>query len=287
MSPDGSRSASAPEALAMSLPPGARLLKASLRKRGNVLLLFGEGDAARVLKLYRRRYGTLGECLSSLSHRLIERKRGVGARERFETERETMALWERHGFDVFRRYDLPLPAGIEPPGLWLEHCPGETLANRLRDPGVPAGDSASLMERLGALLSRRHRLALELDEPLLAHEHATFKHFLLSGERLITFDFEGGYRRGFPAIEALAQELASTLRSFHKYGGAGADRLLDVWMQGYADSAQLRRIAAFGIHHRGIYRRLRRWYDRRQRAGGAKTEGLRRLLEKLDGTSNE
>ena len=119
---------------------GCRLLSRSARGRGNLLFLFGESGDARVLKLYRRRRSWRAQLTSGWSHRLLERKRGVTPRARFETERLTLDLWEKHGFDVFRQCDLPLPPDIAPPGLWLEYCPGRTLRSVLCDEEVGLTD---------------------------------------------------------------------------------------------------------------------------------------------------
>jgi hypothetical protein len=269
-------------------PPGYRLLKRSGDGIGNFLLLVDEGGDARVLKLYRERTAAAFRLFSAFSHRFLERKRGIGARARFETERLTMDLWQRHGFDVFRRLELPIPPAFEPPAAWFEYCPGVTLAAVLKNRAVAIEEKRSIARRLAAATAPRHQLALELGEPLLAHEHASTKHVLIHGERLVTFDFEGAFLASVPAIEALAQELAQYARSLAKYGGEGADELLRAFAEGYGDTALLEELAAWGVHGGGLYRRIRRWHDRFRRAdndddgphgrrGGPKTDALERL----------
>lgn len=258
-----------------------RLLQESARGRGNRLLVYSVGDRQCVLKLYRSRQSPLAEALSAGAHRFLERKRGVSPQARCETERQTLETWSRHGFDVFRRLDLPLPPDQSPPATWLEYCPGSTLAEVLRDAGVALDEKATRVARMASTMARRHRLALDLSDPLLLQERGTTKHVLLHGDRMVWFDFEGGFLPGFPILEGLAQELAGHVRSLKAGGDAALPRLLGAFIDGYGDRDLLREIAEWGVHHRGLYRRVRRWYDRLQRGAAAKTEALRQVLGAL------
>ena len=249
---------------------------------GNILLLEGEGDDMKVLKLYRERRSRTKEIFSAFSHRVFERKRGATARARCETERLSLDTWERHGFDVFKRLDLPLPDRFAPPGVWFEYCSGQPLAALIRSPEMDLEKKLSLMHRLGEALSRRHRVAHDLADVLLVQDHATLDHVFVSGDRLITYDFEGGFLPGFPILEALAQEMAVCLRSLSKRSGEHFERLLRVLVEGYGDTTLLHDIAHWGVHNRSCYRRVRRWYDQRRRPERSKTDGLRFLLSMLD-----
>jgi len=263
---------------------GARVLAVSRPQGlGNILLLVGEGDDTKVLKLYRERRSRTKEIFSAFSHRIFERKRGATAKARWETERLSLDTWERHGFDVFKRLDLPLPARFDPPGVWFEYCPGQPLASLIKDPAVDLEKKLSLMHRLGEALSRRHRLAHDLSDVLLVQDHATLDHVFVSGDRLITYDFEGGFLPDFPIMEALAQEVAVYLRSLSKRSGEHFDRMLRVLLEGYGETTLLHGIAQWGVHNRSYYRRVRRWYDQRRRPERSKTDGLRFLLSVLEG----
>ncbi len=261
--------------------PRCTPLKTSRNRRGNVLLKYDHDEGTRVLKLYRGRGTLLRDILSNLSHRVLERKTGTLPGSRRATELRHLKSWSRRGFDVFRHFEAPLPEGIEPPALWLEYCPGHTLARTLRDPETPLEEKLDLVTRLASESCPRHGIALAERDIHLVQEHATAKHILVAGDRLITFDFEGGFLPGFSIREALAQELGGTLRSLAKFGGALRDVLHDAFIEGYEDRAMLRTIVAWGVHGGGIYRRVRRWYDRHRRPENTKAGSLERVLAVL------
>jgi len=262
---------------------GARVLAVSRPKGlGNILVLIGDGDDTKVLKLYRERRSRAKEIFSGFSHRIFERKRGATARARCETERLTLDTWERHGFDVFKRLELPLPERFDPPGVWFEYCSGRPLSFLIKDPEVDLDEKLSVLRRLGEMLCRRHRLARDLSEVLLVQDHATLDHVFVSGKRLITYDFEGGFLPDFPVLEALAQEVAVSLRSLAKRSEEHFERLLRVLIEGYGDTTLLHSIAQWGVHNRSYYRRVRRWHDQRRRPLRSKTDGLRLLLSMLE-----
>ena len=261
----------------------ARILRVSKNGSGNILLVYGEGAEAKVLKLYRERRGRTKEILSGFSHRMFERKRGTRAKVRYRTECLTLDLWKHHGLDVFARFDLPLPARFAPPALWLEYCEGETLGKLVENHDIALAQKREWLRQLGEQVCRRHQLALEHNEPLLAQERGTLNHVFVSGERLIFFDFEGGFLAGFPILEALAQETAGLVRSISRRAGDTElfEELVAAFVEGYEDSALLGKIARWGVHHQSYYRRVRRWYDQRRRLANTKTDGLRHLLAAL------
>ena len=261
----------------------ARTLRSSNEGSGNILLLFGEGAGAKVLKLYRERRGRTKEVLSGFSHRMFERKRGTRAEVRYHTENLTLDLWESYGLDVFSRFSMPLPPSYAAPGLWFEYCEGDTVGKLIESSDVDAARKHECILHVGRATHARHFLALEHREPMLAQERGTLNHLFLSGERLISFDFEGGFLAGFPVIEALTQELAGLVRSIRRRAGSEElfEELVATFAQGYDDPALLRDIARWGVHHQSYYRRIRRWYDQRRRGSNTKTDSLRYLLSIL------
>lgn len=208
------------------------------KETGNLLLRV-DGPVPRVLKVFRSRRGRWREGFSSLSHRLFEQKRGVSPEERCETERLSLALWRREGFDVPALDDAPppawLPAGL--PSLWLEFTPGSSLFWVLLDEQRPEAERCALAKRLGVEHARRHRRALELSEPLLLQEHPTTKHVLVHGERLVTIDLEGGYAPGYSVAAGIALDLAGTLRSFSHGPPDLTAALPAAYLGGYRDRA--------------------------------------------------
>jgi hypothetical protein len=278
---------------------GGRLLKGGGRDgRSNSVWLVGDA----VLKLYRRRRSWLREVAGEAAAWFFHRKRGVSVGVRHETERRSLEVWRGHGFDVPAMLARPLPDGVTPPALWMEYCPGPLLYDAV---------DAGRLERLGASMDRRHRLALETREPLLVHEKGTLKHVIVCGDRLVTFDFEQGFRRSFPMREALAEEVAGYLRSLAQateeshvppafadgtnasrpeQATAGERPTSDVGtfedgvkalLRGYSDTARLKRIAEWGTRGVSFYRLMKRWQDGVRRPVHGKVDVLRRLLAML------
>jgi hypothetical protein len=253
----------------------------SKRGGGNLLLVYGEGDARGLLKVYRRRGGARQEALKRVGFKLLERKRGVTAKERRELERRNLELWRSHDFDVPALLDRPIPEAFAgEPALWLEFCPGPTLWDRVCDAGVPLPARCVALARGAAELSRRQGLALAMGERDLVMKHGSLKHILVHGSRQVSFDLEGGYATTMPLLDALCDELSGYIRSLQR--GPAPEELRDLgeaFARGYGARDQLREIAAYGASHRSLRRTVKRWDDRRRRGTGAKASGLLWLLE--------
>ncbi len=262
---------------------GARLLEGpSHLGGGNLLFVVGEGDSARLLKLYRRRRSRWRAPWRNLGH-LLEGKRMVGPVRRHATERELLTLWQESGFDVPRVYDAALPAGVDGPGSWLEFCPGPTLFEVAADASCNLDDVAALVRGFGAELSLRQALARQRSDVRFIHEHASLIHVLVFGARLVSFDLEGAFRPRRNLEPLLADELAGVARSIVKARPADAGVLLGALVAGYADDARLAELVATGLRG-GPLRRLRRLRGTARRALKGKitkSEALRRLQRQL------
>ncbi|MGE3164744.1 MAG: hypothetical protein AB7O52_07555 [Planctomycetota bacterium] len=250
---------------------------------GNLLLRFDDvhGHGPVILKIYRRRGAWAAELFRSASHRVFEGRRACDPVARCDTERRSLALWQREGFDVPALIDLPIPPGLTAPALWCEYCPGRTLAETLMDATVAPLQQRTLLVRLGADLARRHRRALDRNEPLLVQEHGATTHVLVSEGRLVAFDLEGGFRPGFPVLEAITQELSSYLRSIaRKAIHLPLETALAAFRGGYADLDLLEQLRRWTIESPSLIRHLKRWGDRRrERADLGKCALLDRLLD--------
>lgn len=212
---------------------------------GNRLYRFEIDGASRILKVYRRRRSAWRGPFRDLGNHL-EGKRGTSAVERCETERASLALWAHRGFDVPRLHDLPLPDGVAPPALWMEDCPGPTLARVIRSGAHSVEDVAGLVSRFSATLARRHEVATAEDEVLLVHEHPSFAHVLVvdGGERLVSFDLECAFKDGFPVAQAIGFELAGFARTLKRAEVPHEDVLFDAFAVGYGDALGARVDAA-------------------------------------------
>jgi hypothetical protein len=260
----------------LRLPPGAEILCADGRGgTGNITLVFRGEDPPRVLKIYRIRRSRFREALGGFAHRFIEGKCGVSPAVRCETERLAIALWAREGFAVVPRLDLPPPAEVRAPCNWLAFVAAPTLQDVLADPAIPAAAKAEQVRRLAAECARRHRRALELNEPLLLHERGHVGHVFAEGDRLVFFDLENGFRAGYPPLRAIARELAGTARSILRADPAHAELLLAAFAAGYPDRDLLERAVREGQRGMPLARQ-------RERAAL-----LRRLLEANPQTSSQ
>ena len=248
---------------------------------GNRVLVRRHDGEVALLKLYRRRGSWLREAIKALASPRLEARRGVRAAERCALEREALGLWRAHGFDVPALLDLPLPEGCDARrALWLEFVEGELLSAHLADPARSLAEKGALVERLGREDGARHRAAVRDGAHLLVQEHASVKHVIVAGERLVHFDLETAFHRRLPIVDALARELSSTLRSLHRFGGADFDALAGRYVAAHPEPALLREAAQRGVHAAGLGSRLRRRSDRGRRAAGStKTDMLRWLLD--------
>lgn len=213
---------------------------------------------------------------------MFERKRGISARARYETERLTLEIWRREGFDVPALLDLPAPEPTpEGPYVWLEYLPGVPLSDFIEDPEAPFADKVRYVERLGQELARRQGRALEISEPLLIQEHASVKHVIVDGERMVHFDLEGGYCPGFDITEAATQELSGILRSLARKGECHLDDYLRALVAGYGDRSLLTSLVDHGLECRSLYRHFKRKHDMKRRQTFSKTEMLETIRSLL------
>jgi hypothetical protein len=268
---------------APSIPTGLEVLQAGGgHGLGNALYL--DRSESALLKVYRPRRGSahgLRESLRSFSHQLFEGKRGTSPRERGATESLVLRLWAVHGYDVPQDNDRPPPPGVTEPTLWLEYCPAKTLDFALAVDVLEIDPARAQVARLAVDQARRHRRAIELSEPLLTMEHATIAHVLAFGDRQVTIDFENAYKRGFAVEEAVARELAGTLRSFFRRIPKRGEDLFRTYVKAYPEREQLRAAAVRTLEGGGVAGMVRRSRDRRRTNPPAKTEVMSRVLSML------
>jgi hypothetical protein len=233
------------------------------------VLRFHTPQGPVVVKRFGLRRGRLRLVLKQIGHWTFAGKSPAGAAGRRRTEADCLALWARHGFDVFRRIrDADLPP-IAEPHLVLEFVEGRTLYDILQDPGVVEAEKEALLERFAPEWRRRHALALERSEPRLLHEHGSFRHVWVAGERLITFDLEIAWQRRRLTAYLVGREIAAFLRSLGR--ASGPDRF---------ETRLARLVAAYGDPRslRESVRRVRRSRDPIRRLAFR----LERLLDRRD-----
>lgn len=266
--------------LPLTPPAGVEILQAGGRGgTGNVLYLYRDERPPLVLKVYRTRRSHLNEFLKDFSERRLEGKRGATAALRQATEKFIIDLWSREGLDVVPRIERPLPVGITLPALWLKYCPEPVLWEVLSDVNRPLAAKLPLVEALGRASSRRHRRALELNEPLLVHEHGHIKHFFVQGERLIAFDLEHGFKTGYPVSKAVAREISGVVYSLVRASQEAGELFLRAFAAGYENKSLLKQAVAEGTRGGGLIGQFRRWKDRKGGPLHSKTCVMERLGE--------
>jgi len=204
-------------------------------------------------KCYFPRRGPLRERLSEFSHRWFEGKRCATPAGRFETEARSLDLWRKAGADVPAIFEVRPPTDHSPPTLVMEYVAGRSLFWHLVDPETSRPEAVELVSALAESCRARHAVALREREPLLIHEHATAKHVIFSGSRLVTIDLEGGYRQGYPVAVAAGWEVAGLLRSLWQTTDSPTPehQLLRAFVRAYSDRQQLRHVAT-AAYGRGV-----------------------------------
>ncbi len=249
---------------------------------GNALYLDRAHGA--LLKVYRPRRVKMQawrELFHSLGHQLFEGKRGTSPRQRQSTELISLRTWIAHRFDVPELIDRPIPDGLPTTSSWMEYCPGQTLDEYLRSPGLDSAQLGTTVERLACEQAIRHRKALDSQENLLLQEHASIVHVLVSDERLITIDFENAYRGGFPTQVALSHELAGTLRSFFRRVPQRGQACFDQYLGAYPERVLLREAALQVTRGKGVAASLKRWRDQKRKNRPSKLEVMHWVLQSL------
>lgn len=263
-------------------PPGAEILQAGGRGgTGNILYFFPREQPPLVLKVYRPRRSRLREFLKDFSQRVLEGKRGATASLRCATEKHNLDLWTREGFDVIPRLERPLPSGVTMPALWIEYCDAPLLSELLADRNRPLAMRGALVEVLGRSLSRRHSRAVELNEPLLIHEHGHIKHFFIQGNRLVAFDLEHGFKPDYPVIQAVARELAGIACSLARADETVGERFLFSLATGYTNKTLVKQAVREATRGGGLVGKIRRWHERKRDSEYDKTRVMERLEELL------
>lgn len=248
----------------------------------NLTVRVGDGENAKVLKIFRRRRSALREVLGEACARILHRKRGVDVASRYRSELRSVEVWKSHGFDVLKRFDDPIPGGAGPYAIWYEYVPGRLFSEFLADEQIEWPEKAKLLKRHAATMSHRHGTAIERREPLLVHEFGRVKHVLLHNDRMIMFDFEQVFGPRFNIWEAMTDEVAALLRSLAKVMGQRFRDAVEAVAEGYVAKDRLIRLARRGVSGWSPRRLAKRWISAFRVSDRAKIQALRRLLDVLE-----
>ena len=222
-----------------------------LGMKAEVLAMSKRGDGShRVLKvdfqgtpLVLKCYGLKGSRLQALlrqfGSRLLLGKSTYTARGRRNTERSVLELWRREGFDVPRVFDMPELAGAGQPCLAMEWAPGVLMSKLIRAEDVPLARKQELIARFAETAGRRHSRAIELFEPGLVFKHPTFSHIIVSGDRLVHFDFEQALTHKSGIERYIRHEIAGFLHALPRSDRALFLDLFTAFSTHYPDRQRL------------------------------------------------
>lgn len=191
-----------------------------------------------VVKCYGLKRNSLRAVLRQFGSLVIMGKSSVTAKGRCRTERETLTLWHNEGFDVPRVYPIDFPS--LQPCLAMEWIPGPTLSALIQSTEESLETKKDLIKRFTEILARRHDQALALNESRLLFEHPTLNHVIVSGDRLVHFDFEIVFTWKRDLGRLVRRELAGFIRPLvRKSRKEEIDGLLEIMVRTYPGTAYL------------------------------------------------
>ena len=221
----------------------AELLCTSKKGNGQHLVakLIWDGKAV-VVKCYGLKRTFLRTIIRQYTSPVFTGKSSVSISSRHRTERKILQLWHREGFDVPAILDIPLLSEIPQPCLAMEWIQGPTLAEFFRCSQTPFPRKQQVMENFVNILGMRHKKALNLNEPRLLFEHPGFKHVLLSGQRMVHFDFEITFIRKKNIERLIRREVAGFLYSLVKSSRRDSPELVNIFITCYPEKHRIKEV---------------------------------------------
>jgi hypothetical protein len=214
--------------------------KEHLAGDGNWLYKIPFRDDWAVLKVYYGNRNPLLHVKKTFSNLLLTGRTSHMPRARCRTEIESIRVWESHGFRCFPMYPEvvfdDLPAGGY---ILFDYVPGEHFRTHFRD------TNRTIDERLETLRAwlpewhRRHRAAIDNDEPRLIQENGDAKHVMLWEGDWINFDLELCFR-SHDIRDLIGREMLAFFRSIGKcFKIENHDKLMGVILESYPDRSLL------------------------------------------------
>ncbi len=226
------------------------------------IFLINAANKKLVLKCYGRKRSAWQTLLDNLEH-LIVGKSLTWAKTRFKTEKKSLEIWAKHGFDVFRqpsdssKINSP-KINIGRPFIIFEYVTGRTALEYFADPKVEHKDKIELLKQFIPEWNRRHKLAMETQNRYLLQEHPSFKHVFKSNDnRLIYFDFETVYTPRHSIKALIGREIAGYVRSLIKVVPEKKSKeFLDLIINEYPDTEYLSYPDFYFFRHPNLLLRL-------------------------------
>lgn len=219
------------------------LLDCSMRGDGGqqVLKVVYEGRPV-VLKRYGLKRGRIKSWIRQIGSLGLVGKSSITPRARRNTEREVLGLWRREGFDAPRLLSIPELEETAEPCLVMEWVPGPRLSQVLGDSKVPIESRTEHIRRFSRTWGERHARALSHKDASLIVENPTFDHVLVSGERLVHYDFEIVFRRTSDLERLVRRELVGFVWSMAKWSGDDFSLLLQAMLDAYPEPGRFARV---------------------------------------------
>ncbi len=191
---------------------GGELLNFSKRGDGSHCIInVMDGTTPMILKLYGLKRSGLRALLRRCLSPFDVGQSSSSIHARIQTERAVLALWQKEGFDVPKIYSPAFLEGFDQPCLAMEYISGQTLTTLLLDTTIPLDHKKDIISRFCREMARRHERALEQQENRLLLFHPNMSRILVSGDRLVYFDFEVVYTPGYDLKRIAGKEIGGFL----------------------------------------------------------------------------
>ena len=211
-------------------------------------------------------------------------------RARFRTEMESIRRWEGAGFRCFPRHEEVEVEGLPRDGYMVfAYVPGRHFREYFRDETVPLEERMATWRRWIPEWHRRHRTAVDTNDPYLVHENGDVKHVMLWEGGFVYFDFEMVYT-GRDVRMLVGREILAYMRSVGRFFGEELyDRMLDELVATYPDKALLLASWESAFRTTSAVMRVARFLDRTlkpaNRKRWSKYNVARDLKRRLDAAS--
>jgi len=259
-----------------------------LLQNGNYLYRIPYRGGFAVLKVYYGSRGTLSRLLKSTENVLLSGQTSYFPQTRRRIELECLEVWSRHGFRVFRTYDVDVIAPDCPPGGYtvFEYVDRPKLGAFMGDGAVPEDERFELWRRWLGEWGRRHEIAIAEREPRLVHENGDGKHvMLLEDGGFLWFDFEMIYRSRAHVDRHVSHEIVQYLWQITKTCSAIAERLIRETVEAYPSPERLQAAVDYFFRHPNhlhrVGRALDRTFSKRARKSTSKYRVAARIADAL------
>ncbi len=257
-----------------------------LLKNGNFLYKVPYQNGHAVIKVYVGSRGRWGRFTKSIANVWLYGQTSYFVGTRLRIERECMELWQSHGFRTFELYDhVTVDAPNCPEGAYLvmEYVARPKLFEILCDTSRSVEKRFEIYRRFLAEWSRRHELAIELQEPKLVHENGDGKHAMLMEDgSFLWFDFEMIYRSRRHTDRHVSHEIMQYIwQMLRKVPADIQAAFLEETVTHYPVPKRLEAAHDLFLRHPNLFMRMARGLDRRLTKRGKKLTSKYNVARKL------